>query len=267
MSAQVLEQPPKVGGIRRFDRGGVYFLAAFTILLVVWEFGARAADVLLFPTVGDTVMGMINVVSTWGTWTAFGRSTTALLIGYGLAVVLGVPAGVLIGRSRIADRMTAPYLTVLLVTPMAGIIPLLIMALGLTLAASSMLVFVFCVPMVVVNTRAAAKGIDKGQIEMGKSYLANRFSMARFIYIPGSLIGIMSGMRLALGRAIAGMVIGELLLVSIGVGGLILTYQARYQAGEMYSVIFLVVLQSWLMAVGVSWLERKATHWSPNRRK
>ncbi|MGB4137635.1 MAG: ABC transporter permease subunit [Microbacterium sp.] len=244
------------------DNRTTYFLLALAVFLIVWEAAARAMDLLLLPTVGETVVGLFHVLTDPEVWVAFGRSNLALLVGYVAAVVIGIPVGILIGRSEPADRAAAPYIAILIVTPMAGIIPLVIMALGLTLAAASALVFVFAVPMVIVNTRAGARGVDVGQIEMARSHLASRAALFRFVYLPGSLIGIMSGLRLALGRAVAGMVLGELLLVATGIGGLILHYQSKYQSGELYAVVLLVLVEAWLLAAGVSRLERATTWWA-----
>lgn len=262
----------KATGTRRprtrvLDNRASYFLLALAALLLVWETAARAMDLLLLPTVGDTVVGLLHVVSDPEAWLAFGRSNLALLIGYLASIAVGVPLGILIGRSDVADRAAAPYLAVLIVTPMAGIIPLVVMALGLTLAAASALVFVFAIPMVIVNTRAGARGVDVSQIEMAQSHLASRPALFRFVYLPGSLTGIMSGVRLALGRAVAGMVLGELLLVATGIGGLILRYQSKYEAGELYAVVLLVLLEALILSAAVSRLERAMTWWAPGSNK
>ena len=90
--------------------------------------------------------------------------------------------------------------------------------------------------------------------------------MWRFVVLPGSLVGVFAGLRLGLGRAITGMVIGELLLVATGIGGLILRYQGFFMGPELFAIIFLVCVESFSLARGVTKLEEKLIPWKTERK-
>ena len=244
----------------------VYPLGALGIFFIIWDVTSVRQDVLLFPRVAETFSGLVRLLPTAELWIAFGRSNLALLIGYLAAIVVGIPIGLAIGRSPLLDRAAGPYMTVLVVLPTAGITPLIVMAIGLQLTGNAVLVFFFCVPMLILNTRSAARTLDRGLVEMAQSYLAGRGALWRFVVLPGSLIGVFAGLRLGLGRAVTGMVIGELLLVATGIGGLILRYQGFFEGPELFAIIFLVCLESWALARGVSMLEAKFIPWKTERK-
>jgi NitT/TauT family transport system permease protein len=214
----------------------------------------------------ETFSGIGRLLLDGEVWTAFALSNLALVIGYAAAVIIGVPLGLALGRSPLLDKASGPYMTTLVVLPTAAISPLIVMAVGLNLTGNAILVFLFCFPMLILNTRSAARTLDRGLIEMAQCYLAGRAAMWRFVVLPGSLIGVYAGLRLGLGRAVTGMVIGELLLVATGIGGLILRYQGFFMGPELFAIIFLVLLESWLLARGVSALEAKLIPWKTERK-
>ncbi len=244
----------------------LYPLAALGIFFIIWDVTSVRQDVLLFPRVGETFLGIARLLSTAELWYAFGLSNLALLIGYAAAIIIGIPIGLAIGRSPILDKGAGPYLTVLVVLPTAAVTPLIVMAIGLKLTGNAVLVFLFCFPMLILNTRSAARTLDRGLIEMAQCYLADRRALWRFVVLPGSLVGVFAGLRLGLGRAVTGMVIGELLLVATGVGGLILRYQGFFMGPELFAIIFIICLESWALARGVTKLEEKLIPWKTERK-
>ncbi len=261
-----LEAPSARRRRRSSGPGLVYPLGALLLFFVIWDLTSVRQDVLLFPRVVETFSGIGRLLLDGEVWTAFALSNLALVIGYAAAVIIGVPLGLALGRSPLLDKASGPYMTTLVVLPTAAISPLIVMAVGLNLTGNAILVFLFCFPMLILNTRSAARTLDRGLIEMAQCYLAGRAAMWRFVVLPGSLIGVYAGLRLGLGRAVTGMVIGELLLVATGIGGLILRYQGFFMGPELFAIIFLVLLESWLLARGVSALEAKLIPWKTERK-
>ena len=204
-------------------------------------------------------MSLIRDPAVYG---AFLASNQALVIGFGVSILLGLPLGLLIARFRAAEDYIDPYLSILLVTPMAALIPLLVMSLGIGLASRVVLVVVFAIPVVIVNARAGIRSIDRTLIEMATSYGAGERQIWREILLPGALPAIMTGVRLGLGRAVTGMVIIELLMVAVGVGSLILTYRAMFMPDMLYGVVVLVVIEALILVSLVRFVERRVAPWS-----
>jgi NitT/TauT family transport system permease protein len=158
---------------------------------------------------------------------------------------------------RIADV----YLNVLLVLPAAAMIPLVILATGLGLLSRILIVFIFAFVVITVNTQAGLRQVDPMLIEMARSFGATRGQMWRKVLMPGASPAIMAGVRLGLGRSIAGMVIVELLLIAVGFGSMLLRFEGRFDSAHVYAVILLVVMESLLLMGMVRWLEKHLMHW------
>jgi NitT/TauT family transport system permease protein len=215
------------------------------------------------PTFTSTLRGIVELVGDPKVWNAFLISNQSLVVGFAVAVAMGIPLGLAAARYRRVEGFIDPYLSILLVTPMAALIPILIMALGIqSLVSRIFLVVVFSIPVVIVNSRAGVRQVDPGLIEMATSFGAGEREIWRKILLPGALPAIMTGVRLGLGRAVTGMVIIELLMVAAGIGGLILNYQGRFEAGLLYGVIVLVVLEALVLVSIVRIIEGRVAPWT-----
>lgn len=232
---------------RLLDRPIVLRLLALAVFGGLWESFAMRRGSLMVPTFTDTVAAAFGLLASADFWAALRISNVALAYGLGLAIVLGIPLGVAMGRFRRLEQLTDVYVSILIVTPMAAIIPLILMSIGIGLASRILLVFVFAVVMIVVQSRAGVRQVDPALIEMARSYGSNEQQMWTNILLPSASPAIMTGVRIGLGRAITGMVIGELLLVSVGIGSQILKYRGFFMAPELYATIILVILEALIL--------------------
>jgi ABC-type nitrate/sulfonate/bicarbonate transport system permease component len=232
------------------------------VAAAVWQVYATVAGSLLIPTLSDTIKAIFDLLTGSDIYRAFLISNQALAIGFIASVVLGIPIGLAAARFRLAERIIDPYISILVVTPMAALIPILLIALGIGLPSRVILVVVFAIPMVVVNSRAGVRQVDPALIEMARSFGASEREIWRRILLPGALPAVMTGIRLALGRAITGMVIVELLMVSVGIGNLILRFRGFFESGSLYAVVILVVLEALILVNAVRWLERRIAPWA-----
>lgn len=247
---------------RVIDSPWLYRLASIAVLGGLWELGALAADTLFIPTFTATAGAVVGLVAKPDVWEAFWQSNEALLFGFVISVALGIPLGFAVARLRGIEPLIDPYLTILLVVPMAAIIPLLIMSLGIGMASRIVIIFLFTFPIIVVNARAGVRQVDQSLIEMATSYGANERAIWRRVLLPGSLPPIMAGIRLGLGRAVTAMVIVELLLTPVGIGGLIHQFRARFQSANLYGVVVLVVIEALVLIAIARAFERRVAPWA-----
>lgn len=243
-----------VGWLLRF--GSVVVFAA------AWQFLAWWVDGLLFPTFTETTVAFARLVATPELWQAMWLSHEALLLGFGPAAVLGVGAGLLMGRWAAADALIDPYLTILLVTPMSALIPVVIITVGLDLPARALVVLLFAVVVIAVSTRAGLRTLDPAWLEMVRSFGATEGQVWRTVLLPGVLPAIMTGLRLGLARAFAGMVAVELLLVAIGVGRLIINFQGAFDGGAVYATVMVLMVEAVTLLQVLKWLERRLAPWA-----
>ena len=97
---------------------------------------------------------------------------------------------------------------------------------------------------------------------MSTSFLAGERTIWRKVLLPGALPAIMTGVRLAIGRAITGMIIVELLMFAVGIGHLIINARGRFDGPALYGVVILVVLESLFLISAARWLERRVAPWA-----
>jgi ABC-type nitrate/sulfonate/bicarbonate transport system permease component len=258
-----LARPPSSNLVQRVtDSAWTYRLIAGAIIAVIWQWYAVQADSLLIPTFTETVAGTIELLLTPATYQAFFVSNQALVVGFSFALLFGILAGLAAARYPNIEAFFDPYLSILLVTPMAALIPILLMSLGIGLEARVLLVFVFAVPVIIVNTRTGVRQVDAGLLEMATSYGATERQIWRKILLPGALPAVMTGVRLGLGRGITGMVIIELLMVAVGIGNLILEYRGFFLPGLLYGVVILVVLEALILVSIVRQIEYRLAPWA-----
>jgi NitT/TauT family transport system permease protein len=237
-------------------------LGTFGAFFLWWQLSTQNLHSLLLPTFAQTAEALWQLVSKGTIWEPLWISNQALLIGYALSVGIGVPLGLLMSRIRTAERFLDVYLNVLLTTPMAALIPLFIMIWGPTLTARVVIVFVFTFVIIVVDTRAGVRGVERALIDMAKSFGASELAIWRRILLPGSLPAIIAGLRVGLGRAFTGMVLSELLLVGVGVGRLMLKFRGSFDGDLLYATILLVVLEAIVCTLLLRTLEGRTLSWA-----
>jgi NitT/TauT family transport system permease protein len=232
------------------------------LALGTWEIAGRAAGSFLVPTASGTLHALLTLTKTREFWSALWLSNQALLIGYPMALAAGIVAGLTLARWRTLDVALDLYLQVLLVTPMAAVMPLVIMALGLGLWPRATVVFTFAFPIIAATVRAGARQVDERLVAMARSFCATQPQVWRSVILPGALPAVMTGARLGLGRAIAGMIAVELLLVAVGVGRLILVFRADFDAAAVYAVVAIVIVEAVGLLAAASAIERRLTAWT-----
>jgi NitT/TauT family transport system permease protein len=219
-------------------------------------------DSLLIPTFTATATALATLVFSAELWQAVIISNQAMVLGFALTLAVGIPTGLAMGRFQLLDRIAAPYISILLAAPMAMFIPLLIMSTGIGLTSRVILVFLFSVITVVVNCSAGVRSVDRSLIEMSYSFGASERVIWWRVLLPGALPAVMAGVRIGLGRAVGGMIIVELLMVAVGLGGLMLKYQGGFRPGPLYATVIVVVLEALLVIAIAHWFERKVAPWA-----
>lgn len=240
------------------------FLRLLTLAIVagIWQWYAVSANALLIPTFDGTVVAFFELFVDPEFWEAVWVSNQSMIIGFTFTILAGIPLGLLMGRYRAAEAFTDVYINILLVTPMAAIIPLIIMAIGFGLEARVLLVVLFAIPMVIVNCRAGVRQVDPTLIEMAQSFGATERSVWWRILLPGAMPAVMTGIRIGLSRSLTAMVVIELLLVAVGLGGLIINFRGQFNAEGLYAVVVFVVFEALVLITVARWLERRLVPWA-----
>lgn len=234
-------------------------LAAFAAL---WQLSTAGLQSLLIPTFTQTMAGLYHLAVIDGRlWDALLVSNQALVLGYLVSVIVGVPVGLAMARSRRVESIADPYISILLAVPTAPLMPIIMIAMGLDLASRVMVVILFSIVFITVNTRAGIRNVDRALIEMAESFGATERQVWQKVLIPGSMPVMLAGLRIALGRAVTGMITVELLLNAVGVGKLMLEFRGFYKGDLLFATVLAVVLESIILMAAMRVLERRLVPW------
>jgi ABC-type nitrate/sulfonate/bicarbonate transport system permease component len=232
-------------------------LLTAVLIGLIWQRSATQGGFVI-PTIPMFVASVGQQLASGRFWSALVTSETALAVGFGAAVLLGIPTGLAAGRARAVEDVIDPYLSIAIITPMAVIMPIMLMIFGLTFTARVVVVFIFAFPFVVVPVRAAVLTIAPELWEMCRSYGASEMRLWWELLLPGTLPAMVSGLRQGLAHGFSGMILVELLLLAVGVGRLLLQYQGSFDYSAIFAVVFLLVCESWLLMGALAFLERRA---------
>jgi ABC-type nitrate/sulfonate/bicarbonate transport system permease component len=229
-------------------------------LLVLWELFARQVGPFFFPNLAGVLEGYVLAFRD-GSLLLVADSFRQMFAGYGLAVLVGVPLGLLIGSFRTVEWLVGPYINILFVTSLAAILPFLILVFGTGFQFRVATVFLFSIFYIVINPANGVRSIDASVTEMSRSFNAGPVKRFVAITFPGSLPFIVAGLRLGLGQAIQGMIIAEL-WVTLGTGRKLITLGLDRNLGEFFALASVVVVIGTLLTQSLLILQKRLSPWS-----
>ena len=230
--------------------------ASATVFAVIWELTGRFTNPLIFPPLSKVIVAWFEIIRSGELIKGLALSITAFLLGFLLALVVGIGLGVAMGWFRVLENLFDTVFTLILVTPMVGLIPVLIIAFGLGLQVRVAAVFLFAAPIIAFNSYSGTRDVNGNLVEMARAFGAKDWEILKKIVFPAAVPGIMAGVRLGIGRAIVGMISAELLIVSVGIGLIIMQYTGALETAKLYAAIGTVIAIGVLVSYFGQWLDR-----------
>ena len=254
---------------RQFE-STIYGTASIVILLALWEVLPRvvtmSAGTKLFFTTPSQVVGTLwTMFATGSIWTPLGVSASGFGLGLVFAIVVGLPLGVLIGRSRTLNAMLDPFITAFNATPRLVFLPLVMLWFGLGLWSKVIIVFIGALFPILINTYEGVRNADKTLINVVRSFGASEWDIARLVVVPNAMPYILAGLRLAIGRAVLGVVVAEFFGSESGLGVMMVQAAGRYQVDVVFSGLIVFAVLSLALSAMVQLLENRLSRWRPQR--
>jgi len=242
--------------------------ATIALLLVVWELLPLVLPIQqgtrLFFTVPSRIFATLWQMFATGTiWAPLGVSAMAFAIGLALAIVVGLPLGILLGRSATLNAMFDPFVTAFNATPRLVFLPLLMLWLGIGLWSKVAVVFSGALFPLLINTHEGVRNADKLLINVVRSFGAGRWDVARLVVIPNALPFIVVGLRLAIGRAILGVVVAEFFGAQEGLGVVMVRAASSFDVNVVFAGLIVFAALSLLMTGLVKLVEDRMSRWRP----
>ena len=238
-------------------------LRAVSVLgfLLLWEWAARVPISFNFPSPWATVTALLALVRSGALLEATAISLQSLLLGFGAAVALGVPAGLLMGVVRPVGRVGRVYLDLLIALPTAALVPLVILSFGINILSSAVIVLVFSAPFVTMNAYGGVRDVRPRLVEMARAFNASWWQLFSRIVLPSALPMILAGIRYALSRAFVGLIVAELLLSPFGLGRLIMTARSMFEHDRMFATVLWTLMFAGAALAALARLEARLLRW------
>lgn len=253
-------RPRRVRSKESMARRRVIALVTFLVIVTIWEGSARLGlvDSLILSAPSDILREAYRVYGPGGEmYPHLLVSSRILVIGFLLASVIGIVAGVALGASRLLRYMFEPYVMALYSTPQVALFPLLILLLGIGPSSKIALVFLGSVFPVIINTQAGVLGVEARYLEMSRSFTATRLVTFRKVVLPAALPMIVAGLRLAVGRALVMVFVAELFSSTEGVGYVIVRAGAIFNTPLMFVGVLTLTIAGVLLSRSMKYLERR----------
>lgn len=230
--------------------------------ILLWEGYARFfGDSVFVPTFTAIIGAFIRLLGDGEFWAAYASTLRPFAFGWAAALIIGISLGLMMGRSRILTGLTAPHIAFLNALPVSTLVPVVVIVAGIDLTARAMVVFLFAIVEVILTTASGVRYVDPDLVDMARSFGMKRWRRFTRVILPGAAAGIAAAVRVGTGRAVVGMVVMELLLVSVGVGKLISRYRDFFQAPELYAVVLSLAIFALAVQAALRRLENRALIW------
>lgn len=217
------------------------------LIIVAWQIAGDDSIRIALPTFTRTVQSFYGMIVSGELPKALLQSNIALFWGYLLALAVAIPLGIAMGSVETVRKIVNPYLMILLSMPLITVLPLLQVIFGLGLVTRVVVVFIFAVVYITMNTSVGVRSVPADLAEMSRSFCASGRQRLTKVVLPHAFPSIMAGARLGLGRGIVGMVIAELFLMSNGLGSMLSFYMTRFDTGAVLAIALTMVLEGVVM--------------------
>ena len=237
-------------------------LGSLLVVLVIWEMYGRNVNKALFAPPSAVVLAALEMIRSGELWSYLRGSLQVLVIGFLIALVIGIPLGVAIARSWLVRYALDWYVDAFNSTPNVALVPLITLIFGFDVTAKVIVVVLSSVFAVIVNTQQGVLNVDRRLLEVAQSFRSSERQLWGDVVIPSALPYIAAGLRLAVGRALVGMVVAEFFTSITGVGYLIVRYSNSFEPDHLLVPIVVVMALGIVLTSITRWIEKRIAPWT-----
>lgn len=249
---------------RRYERPilGAFGLA---VLLLLWEVGTGTGYLnrVIMSSPSGVTRTLLQQIERGELWPHLVASLTVFVLGFMCAAIVGIAVGFAAGWSSRAFYVLDPWITVLYSTPFVALIPLIIIIFGIGLWSKVFVVFLISLFPIIVNTLVGVQSTGRALLDVSRGFGASRTKQWTSVVIPGSTPFILTGLRLAGGHGMVGVVVAELIAGNEGIGFVLNLAGARLQSGTVMLLVLFLGLWGVTFAEVMRRIEARFEAWRP----
>jgi NitT/TauT family transport system permease protein len=231
-------------------------------LLVVWQLASLALNSDSFPTAVESIRTIPSLLSDPETLINFAASLRRMAIGFSVAVVISIPLGLLMGRSRAIASFFNPLLMVIYPVPKAALMPIIMLWLGVGDLAKTLVIFLGVSLPVIYHSFEGAKAVEEKMIWSGAAMGLTVAERLVRIVLPAALPEILTGCRTGLVLALITMVTSEMIARQSGAGNILFNALDMGQYDTVFAMIIIIGALGILLDAAFERLRRRLVRWS-----
>jgi NitT/TauT family transport system permease protein len=237
-------------------------LISLAVVLTAWQIVGQRSNKALFAPPSAVLGAAVEMIGSGELWRYLSGSLQVLAIGFCLALVIGIPLGIVMARSRILHFALDWYVDAFNSTPNVALVPLMTLIFGFDITAKVIVVVFSSVFAVIVNTQQGVRNVDRRLLEVARSFRSSEGQLWGDVIIPSALPYIAAGLRLAVGRALVGMVVAEFFTSITGIGYLIVRYNNSFQPDHLLVPIVVVMSLGIVLTMITRSIEQRIAPWN-----
>ncbi len=238
--------------------------AAVAVFLLIWELVGNVYQLInpMFMSAPSLIFkAAVDLVRTGEIWNDLRISGIELFWGYLIAVVFGIPFGIMVGWYKRMSYIFDPFINAMNATPRVALLPLIIIWLGIGVLSKVGIIFLGAVFSILINTRDGVKTTPYNLLTCARSFGASEWMVFKTVVLPSTIPFILTGLRLATGRALVGVMVGELYAATAGIGFMITVAGATFQTDKVFVGVGIFAISGMVLMEALTKIERRFDKW------
>lgn len=240
-------------------------MSSLLIWAALWEIIGQLKLTFFVPPFSKVVMTLFQLLPTPAFLNALGTTAYAFWAGVAFSIVIGIPVGILMGKSRLLDEMLLPWVNIFLSAPLTALVPVLMVLFGFGTKTIIITTTLFAIWIIILNARAGVLQINRSLVDMARSFGASPMDAFFKIYFWAALPEILGGVRIGVIRAVKGVIIGQLLISIVGFGALFEIYASNFLMAQFWAVLIVLFGLAFTISEFLAYLERKVSYYAASR--
>jgi len=240
-------------------------MSSLLLWALLWELVGQAGLTFFIPPLSEVFSTLFSIIGTPAFTKAIYETAYAFAAGVFFAVVIGIPVGIMIGKSRLLDELILPWVNIFLSAPLTALVPVLMVLFGFGMKSIIITTTLFAIWIIILNSRAGVKQINRSLVDMATSFGASPLDAFFKIYFWAALPEILGGVRIGVIRAVKGVIIGQLLISIVGFGALFELYSNNFMMSHFWAVLIVLFAMAFSLSELLAYLERRVSYYAASR--
>jgi len=239
---------------------------AVILFLVIWELVGNILQLInpMFMSAPSLIgKAAVQLFASGEIYHDLYVSGIELFWGYVLSAVVAIPFGIAIGWYKKIAYIFDPFVNAMNATPRVALLPLVIIWLGIGILSKVGIIFLGAVFPILINTRDGVKTTPVNLLTAARSFGASEWMLFKTVVLPSTIPFILTGLRLGLGRAIVGVMVGELYAATAGIGFMITVAGATFQTDKVFVGVLVFALTGMMGTELITRVEKRFDKWRP----